>query len=331
MGDGDRAEDWLEWAAQLHAVTTGSVDWAVVLATLRGLLRADGVRLWVDEGRIRTVNLTVGLSNATHRLPRFIRAGQRQIDLAAVRGQNAFTDADAQLLDRLLRQLTDALNLQDSLSMERRLRSQLQDALQRLPIGAVIVDSELRVRLRTEVTSQIFGTRDGVFMEANPGPGPSNPTLGESTEPVFSERLGVIDDNARANLQNAIQQMVAHRDTAQQMISVPRTVGRPLGLLAARLGPPHPDAAFLILISDPDVPIQLDPDALRRLYRLTPAEARLCAALADDGTLKSYATAEGVSLETVRSQLKQAMVKTGTHKQAQLVRLLVTGPAAYGS
>ncbi|MEM7677298.1 MAG: helix-turn-helix transcriptional regulator, partial [Myxococcota bacterium] len=93
----------------------------------------------------------------------------------------------------------------------------------------------------------------------------------------------------------------------------------------------RPNVLFLVLISDPDAKLPLQPDALRRLYRLTPAESRLCAALANGNTLKTYAEAEGVALETVRSQLKQAMVKTDTHKQAQLVRLLVTGPAAFTS
>jgi len=43
--------------------------------------------------------------------------------------------------------------------------------------------------------------------------------------------------------------------------------------------------------------------------------------------LDQVAESLGVAYETVRKHLKQVFGKTGTARQAELVRLLVTGPA----
>ncbi|MFO0726276.1 MAG: helix-turn-helix transcriptional regulator [Myxococcota bacterium] len=57
-------------------------------------------------------------------------------------------------------------------------------------------------------------------------------------------------------------------------------------------------------------------------YGLTPAERRLAKTLADGHTLADAARAFHVSLNTVRTQLQAIFHKTGTHRQAELVRLL---------
>lgn len=58
-------------------------------------------------------------------------------------------------------------------------------------------------------------------------------------------------------------------------------------------------------------------------YGLTPAEVRLAAHLVRGGTVSGYAKANGLSRNTVRNQLQSAYCKTGTHRQAELVALLL--------
>jgi DNA-binding CsgD family transcriptional regulator/PAS domain-containing protein len=74
-----------------------------------------------------------------------------------------------------------------------------------------------------------------------------------------------------------------------------------------------------------DVPVQ----AWCRLLGVTPAEAALVATLAAGGTLEAHAQRRGISLGTVRIQLKQVLAKTGTHRQAELVRLALSSAAAH--
>ncbi len=66
---------------------------------------------------------------------------------------------------------------------------------------------------------------------------------------------------------------------------------------------------------------------MARLYGLTPAEARLVRGLADGRRLDQLAEAFGISKETARTQLRHIYAKTGTNRQAELVCLVLTGPA----
>jgi DNA-binding CsgD family transcriptional regulator len=74
-------------------------------------------------------------------------------------------------------------------------------------------------------------------------------------------------------------------------------------------------------------------DLLGGLFDLTPAESRLARAIAGGVTIQAYAATAMVSAETVRTQLKSVMSKTGTHRQTDLVRLLVAttplGPSVH--
>lgn len=58
------------------------------------------------------------------------------------------------------------------------------------------------------------------------------------------------------------------------------------------------------------------------LYRLTAAEAELVAALSEGATLEAHAERRGIRLTTAKSQLLSVFGKTGTNRQAQLMRLM---------
>ena len=60
-------------------------------------------------------------------------------------------------------------------------------------------------------------------------------------------------------------------------------------------------------------------------YGLTPTEALLAEELLRGSTLKLVAQERGVSIHTVRNQLKVIFEKTGTSQQSQLVALLAKG------
>ncbi|MCE9523798.1 MAG: hypothetical protein K8S25_15375 [Alphaproteobacteria bacterium] len=60
-----------------------------------------------------------------------------------------------------------------------------------------------------------------------------------------------------------------------------------------------------------------------KVYALTPAETRLAAHLVHGGTLASFAKARALSRNTARNQLQSIYCKTGTHRQAELVSLLL--------
>ncbi|WP_244513119.1 MULTISPECIES: helix-turn-helix transcriptional regulator [unclassified Ensifer] len=64
-------------------------------------------------------------------------------------------------------------------------------------------------------------------------------------------------------------------------------------------------------------------DDLKVSCGLTPAEIRIASGVAAGLTLKEMSQANGVSYETIRTQLKSIYAKTGVNSQAALVKLLM--------
>jgi DNA-binding CsgD family transcriptional regulator len=65
-----------------------------------------------------------------------------------------------------------------------------------------------------------------------------------------------------------------------------------------------------------------EPELLQALFDLTPAEARITSLLIDGRSVTKISAVQGVSLNTVRTQLKSVFQKTGVDRQVDLVRLL---------
>jgi DNA-binding CsgD family transcriptional regulator len=115
------------------------------------------------------------------------------------------------------------------------------------------------------------------------------------------------------------------------VLALPRPEGRPLSLLvcplrphALTLGASVP--AALLIFGDPDAGPSTSTQALIELYGLTPAEARLMAALVDGERLEDYADRHQISINTARTQSKQIFAKTGQGRQADLIREVLANP-----
>jgi DNA-binding CsgD family transcriptional regulator len=81
--------------------------------------------------------------------------------------------------------------------------------------------------------------------------------------------------------------------------------------------------AVLVIIDPEDVP-EPPVDVLRRLYGLTQTEARVAVCVLRGDGVKTIAEELAVSAATVKTHLQNVFSKTDTHRQAQLVRLLLS-------
>lgn len=79
----------------------------------------------------------------------------------------------------------------------------------------------------------------------------------------------------------------------------------------------------LLLVVDPDSKPSPTQDLIRRIFGMTPAEAEVCLRILDGDGLKSVADQLNLSLATVKTHLQHVFDKTQTHRQAELVRLLL--------
>ncbi len=80
--------------------------------------------------------------------------------------------------------------------------------------------------------------------------------------------------------------------------------------------------ALALFLSHPEPETAADPEAIRTLLGLTPAEARLAAAMARGHNLVSAARQLGIAHNTAKVQLRAIFAKTGVNRQARLVALI---------
>jgi len=92
---------------------------------------------------------------------------------------------------------------------------------------------------------------------------------------------------------------------------------------AARSGRNQP-AAVLFINAPERIPVPMVEQIAGQL-QLTPAEARLAAALVDGKSIKEFAEEAKVSLNTARTHLKRVFHKAGVSRQGELIHMLLTG------
>src|SRR5262249_10179338 len=79
-------------------------------------------------------------------------------------------------------------------------------------------------------------------------------------------------------------------------------------------------AALFVRKATPEAPSP--PEALARLYKLTPTELRVLLAVVEVGGVAEVAEALGIGEATVKTHLHRVFSKTCTSRQAELVRLV---------
>jgi DNA-binding CsgD family transcriptional regulator len=96
---------------------------------------------------------------------------------------------------------------------------------------------------------------------------------------------------------------------------------------AARLARDLADDGLAVVVLAPvTAPAAPDASLIRSLFGLSPGEARVARAIAQGRTIEQIAVESGVSRETVRTQVKAVLAKTGTSRQAEMAILLAALP-----
>jgi DNA-binding CsgD family transcriptional regulator len=150
-----------------------------------------------------------------------------------------------------------------------------------------------------------------------------------AVEPGLSEPCESAVPDARTR---ALYRTVRSTDEVDEQYRHPID-GRPLHVLSTKLewpawqGYPARRFARALFIGDPKQGSGDPFGNLGRLYGLTRGEAHLAALLVGDFSLTQAAEHLGITGNTARSVLKRILAKTGTRRQASLVRLLLSGPA----
>lgn len=242
----------------------------------------------------------------------------RSVNVTLVRPEDAgeYSEAELNVFRELMPHLKTAFALHRRIH---RLQAATQAAtavLEALPFGVIMLDRALRLLFATDKAARLAaGT--GVLTLREGQPLEASASAHDAPLQALLQGAGrtscLSEGNAGGNLRLA--------SAAGQQLNL---VVTPLPTWADPFGMP---AAVAVFLNSPDAAIGSLSGMLRTIYKMTPAEARLTEALVNGDSLQEYADAHGVSIHTCRTQLKAAMAKAGAGRQAELVRLVLTGPA----
>jgi DNA-binding CsgD family transcriptional regulator/PAS domain-containing protein len=216
------------------------------------------------------------------------------------------------LMSGLVVHLQQALRTQKQLAAAGNRSAQLEGALDRIRDGVIIIGPDCRVINVNSAGEELLRSNDGLHTQ--------------------SGRVAATNGHADQQLKHALHVAITGGRSevrSGQSFTCPRPSGkRPYVIHVMPLHRPRsaedPSAlSALILVNDPERETPSATMLLGRLYGLTVSEAEVAMRLTGGASLKQIADELFVSYETIRTHLQHAFDKTDTHRQADLVRLML--------
>ena len=214
-------------------------------------------------------------------------------------------------------------HLQRALTIQRRVGAAelragaAEEALDRISSGVILLDERGAPIATNRTADGILAMNDGLVLDRD---GPS-----ASTPKQTGELRGLVSGAAATG--------AGKGTNPGGVMRLARPSGRPA--LEAVVTPIRCESSPLfdrkatsaIFLAAPDARAECPPQRLRRIFGLTPMEAKVASRIASGMTLGEISDAFGVTIHTVRGHLKELFRKTDTHRQVELVRVLLTGLA----
>lgn len=221
-----------------------------------------------------------------------------------------FADTELDFLQRLVPHLQRVIHIQEMLLGAELKLEVAEQMLESLGCGAILVDD----------TGHVYGAnpRAETLLERGEGLGLDHGRL-RAEDPRETEALQRLVRSATEEGPTRLGGVLAVSRSARRSALVVSVT--PLGA-GERRTPWPPVAGALVLLSDPEAAMP-GVASLRKLYGLAEAEACVASRIAQAESVDEIAKALGVRPATVRTHLKKALAKTDTHRQAELVRLLL--------
>lgn len=222
-------------------------------------------------------------------------------------------DSDLSLLSRLVPHVARSLDLHLRLKERAAGETRILDLLDRLPQAILTLDDRGDVLFANETAAAMLRHDDGLKLRDG------RFRLGDTTANGLMVRI--LGDLLKRDLDAGMAaggHVVARRPSGRAAYVL--TVHRLSGVRETYEDAVIPAAA--IFVYDPEMSTRPRASALAQAFSLTPREAALAVSLFEGWTLREHAEARGVTYTTERTHLRSLMLKTATHRQTDLVRLL---------
>ena len=238
-------------------------------------------------------------------------------------GDASFLPSHVEMLRALLAHLSRSLGVMYHLRDSQLQMAASLAALDRLPGGVVLLDAAGHASFINRSARALFNKGDVVIQAAGHGLAQLRlaPAL-RAQEPAFQSLMRRSLEPQSSTVQYFSDALVICHANGQSACVVQVA---PLGSEQSfgTTDGSRPSRAIVFLYSLESV-AQVRPELLCELFSLTPAEARAALHLLHGGGVTEMAERLGVSANTFKTQLRVAYEKTHTHRQADLLKLLLS-------
>jgi DNA-binding CsgD family transcriptional regulator len=226
-------------------------------------------------------------------------------------------EAETRLFGYLIPHLQRAFQLHRRLVDMRTEHELAVEALDRVPVGVLILDAKGKAILVNRSAREILASKDGLSLRGD------GLHAGDLQEMTALRRL----------LSEALHTGAGKGVGSGGVLAISRpSLRRPYSLFVTPLRAQQstfgsPAAVAAVFVSDPEKKPEASPEVLRRLYGFTPAESRMAAKLLEGESVDEAAEDLHVSVNTARTHVKSMFDKTDTHRHRELLRLLLSSVA----
>ena len=226
--------------------------------------------------------------------------------------QEQFNDHELEILSRLYPHFRRVFDFSDVLEKLHEKEEILSSALAKVPLGLIAIDGELNVNYINKLAESLVNNVFGLYIK---------------DKKLFTDKI-----TSQKHLKSKIQDVLDGQISAASLqlennnsvspLSITITNSRIDSLKILRDKTQESNYA-LMYISHPDFCSHMSLDLLKGIYNLTTSEAQLALALTNGLSLQNYADSKGISIQTIRSQLKFVFNKVHVNSQTELVRTLI--------
>lgn len=243
------------------------------------------------------------------------------VGLGVHRGMDGrpFSDEEVARIQMLYPHLKRAVRIHKEFHRLRERQQKLSSALSKLTLGVLVLSAEGRVVYRNPMVEAVLNRHPGLM--------------------VVQERLRAYLPEEQARLMDMLGSL--SRSGPREGVVRPQAMGihhpeqeLPLTLIAAPMEDAlesvpgeHGQGCIVVYLSDPESPQNVQAESLQAVYGMSHAEAKVAIGLANGLSLEQIGRHNGVSVETVRSQLKGVFRHMGVNRQQDVVRLVLSGVA----
>lgn len=235
--------------------------------------------------------------------------------IARVQGQPPFSQSDKVLSEMVLPHLKRAMHIHSLLDRVESERTFYANVVERMLIGTVILNEKGAMMNISPATQKILDLNDGISIVAG--------TLqahyvqeNRELQRMIGKVLSTSNEDEEVSLPTNVLSITRPSGRARLSVLI-----RQIPLGATSSGAHQPRIA--VFIRDPESPLETPRDIIRQLFGFTSAEASLALLLANGLSLDEAALKLGISINTVRTQLRSIFEKTGVTRQTALVRVLL--------